>query len=59
LEVFEVPGLQTILSIQQTDPDMDLAGPVHRLKPTASHLDAAAIVELENLYEVWWNGTMG
>jgi hypothetical protein len=57
LEVFEVPGLQKILSIQQTDPDLDLAGPVYRLKPTASQLDAAGVVELENLYEVWWNGT--
>jgi anti-anti-sigma regulatory factor len=58
LEVFEVPGLQTILNIRQSDrePEPEPTGAVYRLKPSAPRLDGAAITELDNLYQIWWTG---
>jgi hypothetical protein len=57
LEVFEVPGLHNLLDVHRDD---DEAGrretvPLFRLKPETPILDGAAVTELENLYDIWWN----
>jgi hypothetical protein len=61
LEIFEVPGLQTLLHVYPDDgPKKEIdSALVCRLKPQIAILDGAGVTELENRYEIWWNAQKG